>query len=168
MRLVYGPVSIAQVGKFGWRICASTCVCVDSGGCKNAFITHPHHYDGQGASVPNSVDAIKLSEWEIVPVSVYDIRKNPRGYGYVIRGPASIFITGDSDLTQELVKVKNVDILIIAMGDRGTMTPEEVADAVMSIRPKITIPYHYAARSQYALFRDLAQPYTQIVAVWRG
>ncbi len=43
------------------------------------------------------------------------------------------------------------------------MTPEEAADVVMLLRPKIAVPIHFNERRQFVKFRDIAQPYTQVI-----
>jgi L-ascorbate metabolism protein UlaG (beta-lactamase superfamily) len=39
--------------------------------------------------------------------------------------------------------VKGVDIAFVAVNQPYTMTPEQAADAVRALRPKIYYPYHY-------------------------
>jgi L-ascorbate metabolism protein UlaG (beta-lactamase superfamily) len=39
--------------------------------------------------------------------------------------------------------LKNIDIAFLPMNLPYTMTPEMVADAAMTFRPKILYPYHY-------------------------
>jgi L-ascorbate metabolism protein UlaG (beta-lactamase superfamily) len=45
------------------------------------------------------------------------------------------------------------------------MTPEEAADAVALLRPKIAVPIHYTDKKQYVKFRDVAYPYANVVAL---
>jgi hypothetical protein len=43
------------------------------------------------------------------------------------------------------------------------MTPEEAAEAVKLLRPKIALPVHFVEGKLYVKFRDIAQPYTQVI-----
>lgn len=174
MRLIYSNVSLERIGPHGFRVCrGSSCLCIDTDGCSQILSTHDHHYTG--GLGPSSLEPWKRFEimgWAVTPIPAYNINRRPGGFlphpkgcclGYLIDVGARILVTGDTDLTPDLAKVKGVDILVLPIGGGGAMTPEEAADAVMSIKPKISIPYHYTERRQFTLFRDLAQPYTQVV-----
>jgi len=50
---------------------------------------------------------------------------------------------GDADLVREVEGVRDVDVLLAPVGGGSVMTPEEAADAVMLLRPKIAVPIHY-------------------------
>ncbi len=56
-----------------------------------------------------------------------------------------------------------MSVLFIPIGGVTVMTPEEAADAVMLLRPTITVPIHFNERRDFVKFRDIAQPYTQVV-----
>ena len=45
------------------------------------------------------------------------------------------------------------------------MTPEEAANALMLLRPKIAVPTHYTDKRHYVKFRDAAHPYANVVAL---
>ena len=51
------------------------------------------------------------------------------------------------------------------IGGSSVMTPEEAADAVALLRPKIAVPIHYTDKKHYVKFRDVAHPYTNIIAL---
>jgi L-ascorbate metabolism protein UlaG (beta-lactamase superfamily) len=52
-------------------------------------------------------------------------------------------MSGDTEPTDELRAVKNIDIAFIAVNQPYTMTPEQAIEAVKSIKPAIYYPYHY-------------------------
>lgn len=176
MRLIYAGVAVEKIGLYGFRLCAGgTCICIDSNVCERRLYTHDHHRDGDGLG-PQGFEPWKTFEiggWLVTPVPAYNVVKRPDGslphpkgccFGYLIeRAGVKVFVAGDTDLTPDLIKVKGIDVLALPIGGGGVMAPEEAADAVMSIRPKIAVPYHYSDRKHYVLFRDIAQPYTQIV-----
>lgn len=65
------------------------------------------------------------------------------GLGYILNiGGKRIYVAGDTENTQEMKALKNIDIAFLPMNLPYTMTPAMVADAVKAFRPKILYPYH--------------------------
>ncbi len=65
------------------------------------------------------------------------------GNGYIITfGDKKVYIAGDTENTPEMKALKNIDIAFLPMNLPYTMTPEMVANAVKSFKPKILYPYH--------------------------
>lgn len=96
---------------------------------------------------------IKISNIEILAIPAYNLvhkRDNgqffhPKGTcnSYVLSiGNKRIFIGGDTENTPEMKALKNIDMAFLPMNLPYTMTPEMVADAAKSFRPKILYPYH--------------------------
>jgi L-ascorbate metabolism protein UlaG (beta-lactamase superfamily) len=66
------------------------------------------------------------------------------GNGYVITfGDKRVYVAGDTENIPEMKQLKNIDIAFLPMNTPYTMTPEMVADAVKSFKPKILYPYHF-------------------------
>jgi L-ascorbate metabolism protein UlaG (beta-lactamase superfamily) len=66
------------------------------------------------------------------------------GNGYIITfGDTRIYIAGDTENTPEMKALQNISIAFLPMNLPYTMTPEMVADAVRSFRPRILYPYHF-------------------------
>jgi len=64
--------------------------------------------------------------------------------GFVIEvGGKRIYYAGDTDLTDEMKALKNIDVALLPAGGRFTMNAEEAAEATKYIKPKQAIPYHY-------------------------
>lgn len=71
---------------------------------------------------------------------------HPKGTcnSYVLTiGNKRIFIGGDTENTPEMKSLKNIDIAFLPMNLPYTMTPEMVADAAKTFKPKVLYPYHY-------------------------
>ncbi|MBL7214780.1 MAG: MBL fold metallo-hydrolase [Phycisphaerae bacterium] len=67
-----------------------------------------------------------------------------RGNGYVVTfADKRIYIAADTENIPEMADLKNIDIAFLPMNLPYTMTPEMVADAAKSFKPKILYPYHY-------------------------
>jgi L-ascorbate metabolism protein UlaG (beta-lactamase superfamily) len=66
------------------------------------------------------------------------------GNGYIVTfGDKRVYIAGDTENTPEMKSLKEIDIVFLPMNLPYTMTPEMVADAAKTFRPKILYPYHY-------------------------
>ena len=65
------------------------------------------------------------------------------GYVVTLGGAVRIYVSGDTEPTEELRAVKNIDIAFICCNQPYTMTPGQATEAVKAIRPAIYYPYHY-------------------------
>ena len=71
---------------------------------------------------------------------------HPRGNGngYVLTfGDKRLYIAGDTENIPEMSQLKGIDVAFLPMNLPYTMTPEMVADAARSFKPKVLYPYHY-------------------------
>ncbi len=67
-----------------------------------------------------------------------------QGNGYVLTvGDKRVYIAGDTENTPEMKSLKHIDIAFLPMNLPYTMTPEMVADAAQTLKPKVLYPYHY-------------------------
>ncbi|MBO8130610.1 MAG: MBL fold metallo-hydrolase [Candidatus Marinimicrobia bacterium] len=108
----------------------------------------------EGGKVLHNGDRIEVSGIKIEAVPAYNIvnkRDNgepfhPKGEGngYVLNiGDKRVYIAGDTENIPEMKVLKNIYIAFLPMNLPYTMTPEMVADAAKSFKPKILYPYHY-------------------------
>jgi L-ascorbate metabolism protein UlaG (beta-lactamase superfamily) len=66
------------------------------------------------------------------------------GNGYVLTfADKRLYIAGDTENVPEMGRLKRIDIAFLPMNLPYTMTPEMVAAAARSFRPKVLYPYHY-------------------------
>jgi L-ascorbate metabolism protein UlaG (beta-lactamase superfamily) len=66
------------------------------------------------------------------------------GNGYILTiGGKRIYIAGDTEVTPEMKRLKNIDMAFLPMNLPFTMTPQEAASAAKAFRPRIVYPYHY-------------------------
>jgi L-ascorbate metabolism protein UlaG (beta-lactamase superfamily) len=66
------------------------------------------------------------------------------GNGYVLTfGDTRVYIAGDTENTPEMKALQNIDYAFLPMNLPYTMTPEMVADAARSFKPRVLYPYHY-------------------------
>ena len=94
---------------------------------------------------------VKLDEniyFETIPA--YNIDKNfhKREYNYLgfvlCVNNIRYYIAGDTDMTEEAMKVK-CDIALVPIGGTYTMTYDEAAKLINHIKPKVAIPTHYGS-----------------------
>ena len=64
--------------------------------------------------------------------------------GFVIEiGSKRIYYAGDTDLTEEMKLLEDIDVALLPAGGTYTMDAKEAAEATMHIKPKLAIPYHW-------------------------
>ena len=68
-----------------------------------------------------------------------------RDNGYVLTlDGLRIYIAGDTEDIPEMAGLGEVDVALLPCNQPYTMTPEQVAKAARTIRPKVLFPYHYS------------------------
>ncbi|MFH1214921.1 MAG: MBL fold metallo-hydrolase [Pseudomonadota bacterium] len=83
---------------------------------------------------------------------------HPRGEGngYILTiGGKRIYVAGDTENIPEMKELAPIDCAFLPMNLPYTMTPEMVADAARSFRPRILYPYHYGDTDPAQLVRLL-------------
>ncbi|MGA2027602.1 MAG: MBL fold metallo-hydrolase [Syntrophobacteraceae bacterium] len=66
------------------------------------------------------------------------------GNGYIVTfGDKRVYLAGDTENIPEMKNIKGIDIAFLPMNLPYTMTPEMVADAAKSFKPKVLYPYHF-------------------------
>lgn len=64
--------------------------------------------------------------------------------GFIVEaGSKRIYYAGDSDITNEMKALTNIDIALLPVGGTYTMNAVEAAEAVKNFKPKQAIPYHW-------------------------
>ncbi|ABP51198.1 MAG: MBL fold metallo-hydrolase [Pyrobaculum arsenaticum] len=99
---------------------------------------------------------------------------HPRADGrvaYLIEwGRVRIFHAGDSDFVPEFREVR-ADVVLVPVSGVYVMTPQEAAEFVNAVVPKVAIPMHYgsivASRREAEEFRRLVRPEVQVVILER-
>lgn len=96
-------------------------------------------------------EVTSLNGIKIFAMPSYNIDKefHPKDEGwnsYVldVRG-VKIYHAGDTDLIPEMSHLGDIDIALLPVGGRFTMTAEEAARAASIIKPGIAIPMHYGS-----------------------
>ena len=69
-----------------------------------------------------------------------------RDNGYVLTMDGlRVYIAGDTEDIPEMANLKDIDVAFLPCNQPYTMTPQQVAKAAKTIKPKVLFPYHYSA-----------------------
>ncbi|MDB4584915.1 MBL fold metallo-hydrolase, partial [Draconibacterium sp.] len=107
-----------------------------------------------GGKIMKNGDSGTFAGFKIDAIPAYNIKNvrsegnpfHPKGIGngYVIQfGDKKVYVAGDTENIPEMANLKDIDIAFLPMNLPYTMTPEMVADAAKSFKPKVLYPYHY-------------------------
>jgi L-ascorbate metabolism protein UlaG (beta-lactamase superfamily) len=107
-----------------------------------------------------------------VPAYNPDKQFHPKGnkwVGFIIEiGAKRIYYAGDTDLTDEMKKLKDIDVALLPVGGTYTMNAQEAAEATSHIKPKLAIPYHWGdivgGRSNAEQFREQVECNVKILS----
>lgn len=89
--------------------------------------------------------------WRIDAVAAYNntperMQFHPQGRdnGYILSIDGfRIYVAGDTENIPEMTNIKNIDVAFLPCNLPFTMSPEQLANAVKTIKPKVLFPYHY-------------------------
>lgn len=106
---------------------------------------------GQGQALSNGDKATLTQEITLEAVPAYNITPgrtqfHPKGRdnGYVLNiDGIRIYIAGDTEDIQEMNQLKDIDIAFMPCNQPYTMTAEQFTNAVRTVKPHVTFPYHY-------------------------
>lgn len=117
---------------------------------------------------------IQLDNIQVHGVAAYNPNKqfHPKSnnwIGFVIElGSKRIYYAGDTDLTDEMKSLKEIDVALLPVGGTYTMNAAEAAEATEHIKPKRAIPYHWGdivgGRADAEAFSEAAGCEVQILS----
>jgi L-ascorbate metabolism protein UlaG (beta-lactamase superfamily) len=89
--------------------------------------------------------------------------------GFVIEvGSKRIYYAGDTDLTEEMKSLKEIDVALLPVGGTYTMDAAEAAEATKYIKPERAIPYHWGdivgGRADADEFAEAAECKVQVLS----
>jgi L-ascorbate metabolism protein UlaG (beta-lactamase superfamily) len=84
------------------------------------------------------------------------------GNGYVITlGKSLVYVAGDTEPTDEMLKLDDIAIAFLPMNLPYTMTPEQAVEALNVFKPRIVYPYHYG-ESDLSVLEERLGPDTEL------
>ncbi len=107
---------------------------------------------GSGTALTNGESRVIRKDIALDAVPAYNTTSgrtkfHPKGRdnGYVLTlDGLRIYIAGDTEDIPEMAKLGAVDVAFLPCNQPYTMTPEQVAKAARTIKPKVLFPYHYS------------------------
>ena len=118
---------------------------------------------------------IQLGSIQVKGVAAYNPAKDfhPKGnnwVGFIVEvGSKRIYYAGDTDLTEEMKSLKEIDVALLPVGGTYTMDSAEAAEAAKQIKPKRAIPYHWGeivgGRDDAEAFAEAAECEVQILSL---
>lgn len=113
---------------------------------------------------------------KLTAVPMYNLQRGPeagklfhdkgRGNGYIIElagaDPTRIYVAGDTECTDEMKALKDIDVAFVPMNLPYTMTPEEALVCVKAFKPGVLYPYHYGTSDLSGLDAALAGSGTEL------
>jgi L-ascorbate metabolism protein UlaG (beta-lactamase superfamily) len=116
---------------------------------------------------------IELGGIRVSAVAAYNPNKqfHPKSnnwVGFVIEiGSKRIYYAGDTDQTDEMKSLKEIDVALLPVGGTYTMNAAEAAEAIGYFKPKMAIPYHWGdivgGRADAEAFSEAAECDTKIL-----
>ena len=93
--------------------------------------------------------SISVGDVNVIGVAAYNPSKqfHPKGnnwLGFVIEiGGVRIYYAGDTDVTEEMKVLSDIDLALLPVGGTYTMDAEEAAAVVGQFKPRRAVPYHW-------------------------
>ena len=108
---------------------------------------------GSGTALTNGEQRMIAKDIKLDAVPAYNTTPghtqfHPKGRdnGYVLTiDGLRIYIAGDTEDIPEMSALKDIDVAFLPCNQPYTMTPEQVAKAARTIKPKVLYPYHYSS-----------------------
>ena len=107
---------------------------------------------GSGTALANGESRVLAKGIKLDAVPAYNTTPghtqfHPKGRdnGYVLTiDGLRIYSAGDTEDIPEMSALKDIDVAFLPCNQPYTMTPEQVAKAARTIKPKVLFPYHYS------------------------
>jgi L-ascorbate metabolism protein UlaG (beta-lactamase superfamily) len=117
---------------------------------------------------------IQLGNIQVHGVAAYNPAKDfhPKGnnwLGFIVEvGSKRIYYAGDTDLTDEMKSLTEIDVALLPVGGTYTMNAAKAAEAIGHFKPKRAIPYHWGdivgGRADAEAFSKTAECEVQILS----
>ena len=87
------------------------------------------------------------------------------GYIVTLGDAVRIYLSGDTEPTEEMLALKDIDIAFLAVNQPYTMKPEQACEAVKALKPKVFYPYHYGQVEEPTDVEALAESLKEVCDV---
>lgn len=96
-------------------------------------------------------DQFKLPHCDVMVVPAYNVNKRfhlkeNQWVGFIVRIDSKVmYHMGDTDIIPEMKSLSGIDIAFVPVSGMYVMSPQEAAQIINFLKPKIAIPIHYGA-----------------------
>ena len=99
-------------------------------------------------AVAEPFEDIKVEAVAAYNTSEHQLQFHPKeredcGYVVTLGGKVRIYVSGDTEPTDEMRELQGIDIAFVCVNQPYTMTPEQATEAVKALKPQVYYPYHY-------------------------
>ena len=110
------------------------------------------------------IEAVPMYNLERGPEPGRVFHERGRGNGYVLTlGEQRVYISGDTECTDEMKNLEDIDIAFVCMNLPYTMTALEAASCVNTFRPKVVYPYHHRGIDPLEFKEAVTAPGVEVV-----
>jgi len=99
-------------------------------------------------------ETMTFGDFSATAVPMYNLVRGPepgalyhekgRGNGYIFEmGDTRVYLSGDTECTEEMKALRDIDVAFVSMNIPYTMPPSEAAVCIRAFKPKVLYPYHY-------------------------
>ncbi len=129
--------------------------------CGLAHGVHP----GDNIHIKNlTVDVVPA--YNTTPVHLKFHPKERLDCGYILNlGGTRIYVAGDTEDNDDVLSLKNVDVVFLPVNQPYTMTVEQAVRVVKAIKPSIFYPYHYGSSMGVTDLSPLAATLSELCEV---
>ena len=133
---------LARVSKPGTLLVAPPVVVDVLGDTRKVDVVLPNGERQDVAGI--GIEAVPMYNLVRGPQSGKLFHEKGRGNGYVLTfGDTRVYLSGDTECTDEMRALTDIDVAFVCMNPPYTMPPEEAAACVAAFRPKVVYPYHF-------------------------
>mgnify|MGYP001248230122 FL=1 len=117
---------------------------------QEVFDKLPEALKANASAIANGEDA-SLGGIAIRAIAAHNVTEDRMRYhpvgvgnGYVLTlGDRQVYVAGDTEPTEDMLALTDIDVAFLPMNLPYTMTPEQAVEAINVFKPKIVYPYHY-------------------------
>ncbi|KKB08283.1 hypothetical protein VE26_13210 [Devosia chinhatensis] len=117
---------------------------------QEVFDQLPEALKANASAVANGEDAV-LIDIPVRAIAAHNttpdrMQYHPEGVGngYILTfGDTQVYVAGDTEPTEDMLALTDIDVAFLPMNLPYTMTPEQAAEAINTFKPAIVYPYHY-------------------------
>lgn len=135
---------------------------------KEVFDKLPEGLKANASAIANGDDT-SLNGMVVRAVAAHNVTEDRMNYhpvgvgnGYILTlGTKQVYVAGDTEPTDEMLGLSDIEIAFLPMNLPYTMTPDQAVEALNVFKPRIAYPYHYGD-SDLSVLEERIGPDTEL------